>query len=261
MENKGKISISLETAICIFIIVLLIIALVGVICYNSNKGESKTTSNDNQKVENVLIEKESVNKESEKDYNAEAVKKISKEGTRFIIDKIDSKGDKYEVTAYILEENRKTFTQEEYNQILNGKEFNFRNKVWKYEPSKTTEGENFVQVKSGNSLLALLFDKEDKVYFLENIAGAKTGGLDDTLKESVKFELDKEFYFAGVLDSISVDNGILKIERETEGETLKKTTINDLKRWVENNCGGSYDELLAFAVNGKIVVIQTLYMS
>ena len=256
MENKGKITISLGTAICIFIIVLLVIALVGVICYNSNKGESKTTSNDNQKVENVLIEKE-----SEKDYNAEAVEKISKEGTRFIIDKIYSKGDKYEVTAYILEENRKTFTQEEYNQILNGKEFNFRNKVWKYEPSKTTEGENFVQVKSGNSLLALLFDKEDKVYFLENIAGAKTGGLDDTLKESVKFELDKEFYFAGVLDSISVDNGILKIERETEGETLKKTTINDLKRWVENNCGGSYDELLAFAVNGKIVVIQTLYMS
>ena len=256
MENKGKITISLGTAICIFIIVLLVIALVGVICYNSNKGESKTTSNDNQKVENVLIEKE-----SEKDYNAEAVEKISKEGTRFIIDKIYSKGDKYEVTAYILEENRKTFTQEEYNQILNVKEFNFRNKVWKYEPSKTTEGENFVQVKSGNSLLALLFDKEDKVYFLENIAGAKTGGLDDTLKESVKFELDKEFYFAGVLDSISVDNGILKIERETEGETLKKSTINDLKRWVENNCGGSYDELLAFAVNGKIVVIQTLYMS
>ena len=256
MENKGKITISLGTAICIFIIVLLVIALVGVICYNSNKGESKTTSNDNQKVENVLIEKE-----SEKDYNAEAVEKISKEGTRFMIDKIYSKGDKYEVTAYILEENRKTFTQEEYNQILNGKEFNFRNKVWKYEPSKTTEGENFVQVKSGNSLLALLFDKEDKVYFLENIAGAKTGGLDDTLKESVKFELDKEFYFAGVLDSISVDNGILKIERETEGETLKKSTINDLKRWVENNCGGSYDELLAFAVNGKIVVIQTLYMS
>lgn len=256
MENKGKITISLGTAICIFIIVLLVIALVGVICYNSNKGESKTTSNDNQKVENVLIEKE-----SEKDYNAEAVEKISKEGTMFIIDKIYSKGDKYEVTAYILEENRKTFTQEEYNQILNGKEFNFRNKVWKYEPSKTTEGENFVQVKSGNSLLALLFDKEDKVYFLENIAGAKTGGLDDTLKESVKFELDKEFYFAGVLDSISVDNGILKIERETEGETLKKSTINDLKRWVENNCGGSYDELLAFAVNGKIVVIQTLYMS
>lgn len=256
MENKGKITISLGTAICIFIIVLLVIALVGVICYNSNKGESKTTSNDNQKVENVLIEKE-----SEKNYNAEAVEKISKEGTRFIIDKIYSKGDKYEVTAYILEENRKTFTQEEYNQILNGKEFNFRNKVWKYEPSKTTEGENFVQVKSGNSLLALLFDKEDKVYFLENIAGAKTGGLDDTLKESVKFELDKEFYFAGVLDSISVDNGILKIERETEGETLKKSTINDLKRWVENNCGGSYDELLAFAVNGKIVVIQTLYMS
>ena len=256
MENKGKITISLGTAICIFIIVLLVIALVGVICYNSNKGESKTTSNDNQKVENVLIEKE-----SEKDYNAEAVEKISKEGTRFIIDKIYSKGDKYEVTAYILEENRKTFTQEEYNQILNGKEFNFRNKVWKYEPSKTTEGENFVQVKSGNSLLALLFDKEDKVYFLENIAGAKTGGLDDTLKESVKFELDKEFYFAGVLDSISVDNGILKIERETEGETLKKSTINDLKRWVENNCGGSYDELLAFAVNGKIVVIQTLHMS
>ena len=256
MENKGKITISLGTAICIFIIVLLVIALVGVICYNYNKGESKTTSNDNQKVENVLIEKE-----SEKDYNAEAVEKISKEGTRFIIDKIYSKGDKYEVTAYILEENRKTFTQEEYNQILNGKEFNFRNKVWKYEPSKTTEGENFVQVKSGNSLLALLFDKEDKVYFLENIAGAKTGGLDDTLKESVKFELDKEFYFAGVLDSISVDNGILKIERETEGETLKKSTINDLKRWVENNCGGSYDELLAFAVNGKIVVIQTLYMS
>ena len=78
MENKGKITISLGTAICIFIIVLLVIALVGVICYNSNKGESKTTSNDNQKVENVLIEKESVNKESEKDYNAEAVEKISK---------------------------------------------------------------------------------------------------------------------------------------------------------------------------------------
>ena len=97
MENKGKITISLGTAICIFIIVLLVIALVGVICYNSNKGESKTTSNDNQKVENVLIEKE-----SEKDYNAEAVEKISKEGTRFIIDKIDSKGQKYKLTSYII---------------------------------------------------------------------------------------------------------------------------------------------------------------
>ena len=45
MENKGKISMSLGTAICIFIIVLLIIALVGVICYNSNKGKNEITNN------------------------------------------------------------------------------------------------------------------------------------------------------------------------------------------------------------------------
>ena len=41
MENKGKITISLGTAICIFIIVLLVIALVGVICYNSNKEKNE----------------------------------------------------------------------------------------------------------------------------------------------------------------------------------------------------------------------------
>lgn len=54
MENKGKITISLGTAICIFIIVLLIIALVGVICYNSNKGKNEITNN---KLEDNIIDK------------------------------------------------------------------------------------------------------------------------------------------------------------------------------------------------------------
>ena len=54
MENKGKITISLGTAICIFIIVLLIIALVGVICYNSNKGKNEIINN---KLEDNIIDK------------------------------------------------------------------------------------------------------------------------------------------------------------------------------------------------------------
>lgn len=54
MENKGKTTISLGTAICIFIIVLLIIALVGVICYNSNKGKNEITNN---KLEDNIIDK------------------------------------------------------------------------------------------------------------------------------------------------------------------------------------------------------------
>lgn len=54
MENKGKITISLGTAICIFIIVLLVIALVGVICYNSNKGKNEITNN---KLEDNIIDK------------------------------------------------------------------------------------------------------------------------------------------------------------------------------------------------------------
>lgn len=54
MENKGKISMSLGTAICIFIIVLLVIALVGVICYNSNKGKNEI---DNNKLEDNIIDK------------------------------------------------------------------------------------------------------------------------------------------------------------------------------------------------------------
>ena len=56
MGNKGKISISLGTAICIFIIVLLVIALVGVICYNANREENKTTNNN--KLENSAIDKQ-----------------------------------------------------------------------------------------------------------------------------------------------------------------------------------------------------------
>lgn len=45
MDNKMKITLSLGTVICIVIIVFLIIALVGVICYNLDRKEEKVKNN------------------------------------------------------------------------------------------------------------------------------------------------------------------------------------------------------------------------
>ena len=266
-----KKEISNKKAVIALIVIALLLITLGMVYANffANKKENnniieeKVIQNENKNDETVakknnseVVENENTNKENDKNYNADAVEKISKEGTKFIIDQIDSKGDKYEITAYILEENRKTFTQEEYNQILNGKEFSFRNKVWKYEPLKTIEGEEFAQVKSGNSLLALTYDKEDKVYTLENVAGAKVGGLADTLKESVKFEVDSNLYVGNMFTTFENDNGKIKI-LDWNGEEAKGFTIEDLIIWnSKNELSGTYEECKAVVVNGKVAAIQ-----
>lgn len=251
-----KKGMSLGTAICLFIIIILIMGLIGMYTYY-NSGD-KNIENKNETVLNKEESKEENN--DVENTNKENIEKISKKGTKFIIDKIESKGDKYEVTAYILEENRKTFTKDEYNKIVNGQEFTFRNKTWKYEATQTADGK-VNQVKSGNLTLAILFDKEENVYFLTNIAGAKTNGLADVEKNSIKFEIDDEFYLIDTSNSVSVDDGVLKIEKLYEEENeLKKSTIDDLKKMLNNNYAGSCEELSAFAINGKIVVIQNLAM-
>ncbi len=251
-----KKGMSLGTAICLFIIIILIMGLIGMYTYY-NSGD-KNIENKNETVLNKEESKEENN--DVENTNKENIEKISKKGTKFIIDKIESKGDKYEVTAYILEENRKTFTKDEYNKIVNGQEFTFRNKTWKYEATQTVDGK-VNQVKSGNLTLAILFDKEENVYFLTNIAGAKTNGLADVEKNSIKFEIDDEFYLIDTSNSVSVDDGVLKIEKLYEEENeLKKSTIDDLKKMLNNNYAGSCEELSAFAINGKIVVIQNLAM-
>lgn len=251
-----KKGMSLGTAICLFIIIILIMGLIGMYTYY-NSGD-KNIENKNETVLNKEESKEENN--DVENANKENIEKISKKGTKFIIDKIDTKGDKYEVTAYILEENRKTFTKDEYNKIVNGQEITFRNKTWKYEETQTVDGK-VTQVKSGNLTLAILFDKEENVYFLTNIAGAKTNGLADVEKNSIKFEIDDEFYLIDTSNSVSVDDGVLKIEKVYgEENELKKSTIDDLKKMLNNNCVGSYEELSAFAINGKIVAIQNLAM-
>lgn len=251
-----KKGMSLGPAICLFIIIILIMGLIGMYTYY-NSGD-KNIENKNETVLNKEESKEENN--DVENANKENIEKISKKGTKFIIDKIDTKGDKYEVTAYILEENRKTFTKDEYNKIVNGQEITFRNKTWKYEETQTVDGK-VTQVKSGNLTLAILFDKEENVYFLTNIAGAKTNGLADVEKNSIKFEIDDEFYLIDTSNSVSVDDGVLKIEKVYgEENELKKSTIDDLKKMLNNNCVGSYEELSAFAINGKIVAIQNLAM-
>ena len=251
-----KKEMSLGTAICLLIIIILVMGLVGMYTYY-NSGD-KNIENKNETVLNKEESKEESN--DVENTNKENIEKISKKGTKFIIDKIESKGDKYEVTAYILEENRKTFTKDEYNKIVNGQEFTFRNKTWKYEATQTVDGK-VNQVKSGNLTLAILFDKEENVYFLTNIAGAKTNGLADVEKNSIKFEIDDEFYLIDTSNSVSVDDGVLKIEKLYEEENeLKKSTIDDLKKMLNNNYAGSCVELSAFAINGKIVAIQNLAM-
>lgn len=251
-----KKGMSLGTAICLFIIIILIMGLIGMYTYY-NSGD-KNIENKNETVLNKEESKEENN--DVENTNKENIEKISKKGTKFIIDKIDTKGDKYEVTAYILEENRKTFTKDEYNKIVNGQEITFRNKTWKYEETQTVDGK-VTQVKSGNLTLAILFDKEENVYFLTNIAGAKTNGLADVEKNSIKFEIDDEFYLIDTSNSVSVDDGVLKIEKVYgEENELKKSTIDDLKKMLNNNYAGSCEELSAFAINGKIVAIQNLAM-
>ena len=85
-----KKGMSLGTAICLFIIIILIMGLIGMYTYY-NSGD-KNIENKNETVLNKEESKEENN--DVENTNKENIEKISKKGTKFIIYKIESKGDK-----------------------------------------------------------------------------------------------------------------------------------------------------------------------
>lgn len=193
----------------------------------------------------------------------ESISKISKEDAYFVIEDIVEKGDKYEITANMLEKEARRFSEDEYNRILDGEKFAFRGTEWKLKELQVDEGyENSAMlVTSGNDSLWISYYTEEKAFCLENYAGVKSGGLADYSDDIIKFEVDKDIYVGSFWTSFSNDNGKIKIESANGGENnnLETCTMKDLIDWNfgnEYSYSGSYEECKATVIDGKVVAIQ-----
>lgn len=198
MEEKKEIKISLGTLICICIIILLVVALI-IVCFENirlrekendintsnveDRINSYNKSNEINDVNNVVIttSNETIDKNSNID-------KLAQDETYFVIENIEKNGDKYEVTANILEKTKKTLSQEEYNKIVNGEKFTFRGLEWQKNETQNTN--EILTIKSGKYILSIVYDNEEKNYYLENVAGAVSGGLSDYSGETARFEIN-----------------------------------------------------------------------
>ena len=217
------------------------------------KEESKT---------NVEVNNNPVNDNVEtKNNQSETINKLSKEDTYFVIKDIKEKENKYEITAYILEQESRRFSEEEYNKILNGGKFTFRGSEWKLKEMEGNKGydSSAMKVASGDKMLYVLYDAETKDFYIENIAGVKTGGLEDYSSKMIKFEVDKDIYVGNYWTTFRNDSGKIKMEG-VGNEEGKASIIKELIEWTsDNNVSGSYEECKATVIDGKIAAIQMFY--
>ena len=273
MEEKKSIKVSLGTTICIIIIVLLFSAL-GVVYYlgfiknnqTINDLESEKVALENEKIElekqvntlqdiNNKIKLELNDNENTTEEQTIEIKEDSSnisilskseiqsilgpDEATFCIENIEKSGQDYIITANMLNNEGRVFTEAEYNDLLNGKEIVFRNQKWKLNNSE----ENFVYIESGNDKLTV--DKNTKL--IGNVAGAK-GELCDYSGQKIKFKVSKDILICEFWTYFKYDkNGQIKaygIENE-EIENFKSISFDRLLGLSEG-CNGTYDECVAY---------------
>lgn len=256
MEDKKTVKVSLGTAICIFIIILLIISL-GIVYY---LGFIK----DNEKISPLKYPTESKSQKpsntQEKGYEGMLLSEkeiqniLGKEGSFFCIEDIEKNGNDYIITANMLDNKGRILTETEYNELLNGKEIVFRNQKWKLDKSE----ENYIYIKSGSDMLTV--DKDSKE--INNIAGIKADSLCDYSGLEVRFKVSKDILIGEFWTGFKYDkNGQIKAYEITDEneETTNFTSISFEKlKELSEGCKGTYDECCAYVKDGVIGAIRIL---
>lgn len=158
MDEKKSIKVSLGTIVCIFIVVVLIIAL-GVVYYMGFvKNNEKISQLEEQNVAlqkeiNILQEAKNTAQiqKNEKQMETNTVTENNSEDSllskseiqsilgpneaAFCIENIEKSGNDYIISATMLENQPRTLSKAEYEDLINGREITFRNQNWKMSSS------------------------------------------------------------------------------------------------------------------------------
>lgn len=200
------------------------------------------------------------------DNEKEVISKIAEEDKRFVINDIVKNGDKYTVSAYILEEETRKISEQEYKNILKGQEMTFRNIKWKYDKNASEEDVVYLKaVGNYNNMsytpeLSLVYDDNKKVAYVSNVAGIGVNLCD--YSEEINFQVSSDIKVCAYWGEFYRINGKLicrnieNIEIETEPESIEYL-INFCNNNEPGTCG-SYEECIAYVSNGNIDGIKIL---
>ena len=261
----------------IFVVCVATITTFGVLHYNKFIGENKVKTKEIEKNKVQIEEKTINNKPKEIDEKKGKVEILSEDeiqnilgekGSMFCITDIEKNEKEYLVTAYIEDEVR-NISKTEFEKLEKGEEIEFRKSKWKKENNSQLENEIgkglkptevAVIIKSENDERLLLeYDKNLETGFIENIAGARTGGLRDFSKEPIKFYVYKNVLVGGMTFSEFRydENGEIKAFDYIgeEIENYKGITMEELLNICKTRAG-SYLECIAFVKEGRIDAIQ-----
>ena len=266
MEKKD-IKISLGTAICIVIIIILMVGSVFAFYYGYIKGTETNIIMEKkaEKVEerlNLLIkysQEEKLTLQPDRDElrelsNTEIKTILAPEDAYFCIENIEQDGEEYIITANMLEKQTRVVSKEEYENLLNGGEIKFRNLKWKKDDNSEYNYEGYTIIKSGNSSLAIYNKEESKRIY--NVAGAKKELCDYSL-QIIKFRVSKDILIGNMFTEFKYDeNGKIKIY-DFEGNPIESPSLgfDHLLKFSEG-CQGSYEECKAYVKDGIVDAIQ-----
>ena len=264
------------------LLIVLFVAAIGGCVYlllNQNKNQENVAVAINEVKENIIVKQniasekkteEKVNntsktnttvttKAEDKDIvtGTKLQKLLEPEDAWFCIKEGKKDGDNYIITVAMLDDEKRVITEREYEDILSGKEFEFRGLKWtKYEPNYNTDS---VYIKSGEKQLSIM-QNDDDTYSIENIAGVASNGLKDFSKNTFKFKVSKDIsiyqFFAEIEYNENGDIMFLDIEGNEMTEK-PDTTVDELLKMAKRN-SGTYEECRAFVKNGEIEAIQIL---
>ena len=275
MEEKKSIKVSLGTVVCIFIIIVLVIGIAIMYVQNDKRVKEletqktilesqkdtlveklNTVQESNEKIINELNKQETlISTESKEDEtkasnnsilsNTEIQKTLGPDDALFCIEDITKSGDEYIITAYMLEKQPRKISTEEYNDLKNGKEIQFRNQKWKINSAN--------ELVSGEDKLSLNSDKT-----IGNIAGA-VAKLCDYSSNKISFKVSKNILIGRYWTTFKYDNNgnisaysIDTNEKVKDFESISFDTLKELSK----GCKGTYDQCEAYVKNGIVGAIK-----
>ena len=181
------------------------------------------------------------------------------ENNIFVIDKIENKGDKYQLIAYLLEDDSRIFSKEECANIKSGKNLTFRNASWNYV-SDSVMGDIMIQTNNDTTRLKLTNDNTNETCYLENIAGIKVSGLSDYSDKKIAFEVEDDLLIGTseikIVKDVKDNLKVISEQKEVSKEELP--TVIDYQKYMNSGeLAGSYGECTAIIIDKKIVAINT----
>lgn len=276
MEKK-EIKIGLGTFI--LLIVILIVAIGGCVYLFLNKDKSEGNIAINEVESKEVIEQNTENnvntsnttntssstnttvktKQEDKDIvsGTRLQSLLGPDDAWFCIKEGKKDGDDYIITAAMLNDERRIVTEEEYEDILKGENFEFRGLKWSLVASPSYD--RIITIESGEKRLNIMQD-DDGTYFIQNIAGVATTGLRDLSNNTFKFKVSEDVNIYQFFAEFEYnEDGDLKVLDIEGNEMTKKpdTTVNELLQMAKRN-SGTYEECRAFVKDGVVEAIQIL---